>query len=80
MSVCSACGNDYDKAFTVTLHDGETFTFDSLECAIATVAIECVRCGCKIIGHGHESDGRFYCCAHCAIEAGEKGLADRAGD
>ena len=33
MARCDLCGNDYDKAFTVT-RDGETRTFDSFECAI----------------------------------------------
>jgi hypothetical protein len=28
----------------------------------------CEHCGCKVIGHGVEVDGRFYCCAHCARE------------
>src|SRR5690606_4231656 len=35
MSICDTCGNDYDKAFTVTRHDGHTATFDSVECAAA---------------------------------------------
>jgi hypothetical protein len=31
----------------------------------------------KIIGHGLEKDGMFFCCAHCAEEKGVKGLRDR---
>jgi len=34
-------------------------------------------CGVKVIGHGVEADGSFYCCAHCAGMAGASGVADR---
>jgi len=77
MARCDLCGNDYDKAFTVT-RDGETRTFDSFECAIFMMAPPCSHCRCKIIGHGVEAAGRFYCCAHCAKVAGVAGLRDRA--
>jgi hypothetical protein len=76
MARCELCGNDYDKAFTVTL-GGRTHTFDSFECAIHVLAPTCSHCGCRIVGHGMESAGRFYCCAHCAKESGVKGLDDR---
>ena len=76
MARCDRCGNEYDKSFTLTLA-GETHTFDSFECAIATLAPECGHCGCRIIGHGVEAAGRFFCCAHCAKEFGVKGLRDR---
>ena len=33
MATCEVCGNDYDKAFQVTVA-GATHTFDSFECAI----------------------------------------------
>ena len=33
---------------------------------------------CRIIGHGLEDNGVFYCCAHCATVAGVAGLRDRA--
>lgn len=78
MARCDHCGNDYDKAFQVTTSDGQTHRFDSFECAIHVVAPTCAHCGCKIIGHGLESDGAMYCCAHCARESGEKELQDRA--
>jgi hypothetical protein len=26
----------------------------------------CEHCKCRIVGHGVEVGGRFYCCAHCA--------------
>jgi hypothetical protein len=34
MATCEVCGNDYDKAFSITQADGTTATFDSFECAI----------------------------------------------
>jgi hypothetical protein len=77
MAVCERCGNDYDKAFQVTIA-GNTHTFDSFECAIATVAPECAHCGCRVIGHGVESGGTIFCCAHCAEERGVTSLRDRA--
>lgn len=76
MAKCDMCGNDYDKAFTVTM-GGVTKTFDSFECAIHALAPTCARCGCRIIGHGVEAPGIFYCCAHCASESGVNGVDDR---
>ena len=43
MALCDHCGNDYDKAFTVTL-GGRTQTFDSFECAIHMLAPKCDHC------------------------------------
>src|SRR5688572_10590922 len=74
---CETCGNDYDKAFTVTL-EGEEHTFDSFECAISKLAPLCLHCGCRIIGHGVEAEGEMYCCAHCASHAGHPEIRDRA--
>lgn len=74
--VCDTCGNDYDKAFQI-LRDGKTHTFDSFECAIQALAPTCAHCGCRIIGHGLESDGTFFCCDHCAEKKGVMGLRDR---
>lgn len=71
MAVCEVCGNDYERAFTVTLYNGDVHTFDSFECAIYGVAPRCHHCGCQIIGHGHETKGLFYCCEHCERQAGE---------
>ncbi|CAA9240634.1 MAG: hypothetical protein AVDCRST_MAG93-1309, partial [uncultured Chloroflexia bacterium] len=34
MAQCDVCGNDYDKAFEVTVPGEEPRTFDSFECAI----------------------------------------------
>ena len=58
MAQCEMCGNDYDKSFTVTM-DGESHVFDSFECAINMLAPTCGHCGCRIIGHGMESDEDF---------------------
>jgi hypothetical protein len=75
--VCEVCGNDYDKAFTVTVRSGEEHTFDSFECAIHALAPKCAHCGCRIVGHGSEADGQMFCCAHCAEHAGVSELKDR---
>jgi Rieske Fe-S protein len=77
MARCEVCGNDYDKSFEVAI-GGATHVFDSFECAIHAVAPTCEHCGCHIIGHGLESDGRMFCCAHCAKESGVTELKDRA--
>ena len=74
---CDCCGNDYDKAFQVTMA-GKTYTFDSFECAIHHAAPKCERCGMRIIGHGLEKAGRMFCCDHCAEASGVKELRDRA--
>ena len=76
MARCELCGNDYDKAFQVTLA-GKTHTFDSFECAIHVLAPTCAHCHCKVIGHGVEANGHIFCCAHCAKHAGVRELVDR---
>jgi hypothetical protein len=76
MPVCENCGNDYDKAFQV-VKEGKTHTFDSFECAIQRLAPVCEHCQVRIIGHGLEAGGRFFCCDHCAQKHGVEGLADR---
>lgn len=77
MAKCEVCGNDYARAFEVVT-GGETHTFDSFECAIHRLAPLCTHCGCRIVGHGVEASGKYYCCANCARMSGEKGLADHA--
>ena len=77
MAVCDSCGNDYDKTFTITRGD-ETRTFDSFECAINVMAPTCATCATRIVGHGVESGGQIYCCAHCSGRAGVERLEDRA--
>jgi hypothetical protein len=76
MAQCEVCGNDYDKAFQVIVA-GTTHTFDSFECAIHAVAPTCAHCGCRIVGHGVEADGRIFCCASCAKQEGDDRLTDR---
>ncbi len=77
MARCEVCGNDYDKAIEVTAA-GATHTFDSFECAIHALAPSCHHCGVRVIGHGVEAGGRFFCCAHCAAREGAEGVVDRA--
>src|SRR3981189_3018773 len=78
MARCETCGNDYDKAFEVTMN-GTTHTFDSFECAIHALAPTCRNCGIHIVGHGLEKEGTFFCCEHCAEVKGVIGLRDRIG-
>jgi hypothetical protein len=77
MGKCEVCGNDYDKAFEV-VSGAARHTFDSFECAIHKLAPQCAHCGCKVIGHGVEAGGIFFCCASCARMEGQRGVADRA--
>jgi hypothetical protein len=75
---CETCGNEYDKAFKVVTSDGADHVFDSFECAIQALAPTCSHCRCRVIGHGMESDLKFYCCAHCAQTSGLPEMRDRA--
>jgi hypothetical protein len=77
MAKCDVCGNDYKRSFEVTI-GGKRHTFDSFECAIHKLAPLCGHCGCRIIGHGIESSGAYYCCAHCAHEKGVTNVRDNA--
>jgi hypothetical protein len=78
MARCEVCGNEYDKTIEVKVA-GEAHVFDSFECAIHALAPQCDHCGCRIIGHGVESNGSFFCCAACAREeVGATTLQDRA--
>ena len=74
---CETCGNNYDKAFQVTMN-GQSHTFDSFECAIDKLAPRCAHCGQRIVGHGVEKSSRMFCCAHCASAEGAHELRDRA--
>jgi nitrite reductase/ring-hydroxylating ferredoxin subunit len=78
MARCEMCGNDYDKAFTITMPAGDDHVFDSFECAVHALAPSCPHCGCRVMGHGVESGESIFCCAHCARESGVDGLRDRA--
>jgi len=74
---CEVCGNDYDKPLEVVVA-GISHYFDSFECAIQALAPQCGHCNCKIIGHGVEAGGQFFCCASCAHHEGVEALQDRA--
>jgi len=76
MARCETCGNDYDKAFSVTMN-GTSHTFDSFECAIHALAPTCPNCGIHVVGHGVEKSGTVFCCVHCAEAEGANGLRDR---
>ena len=77
MGTCEVCGNEYDKAFEITMAGGR-HTFDSFECAIHALAPTCNHCGCRILGHGIESKtGIMFCCANCANQEGTRGARDR---
>ena len=56
---------------------GVRHVFDSFECAIHALAPVCEHCGVKVVGHGVETNGHWYCCSHCARHAGAEGLRDR---
>ncbi|WP_026184488.1 hypothetical protein [Salinispora vitiensis] len=66
MARCDVCGNDYKMPFQVHMANGDVHTFDSLECANHKLAMNCEHCQVRIVGHGIEVSGRFYCGTHCA--------------
>lgn len=76
MKRCESCNNQYDKAFDVILN-GKRHVFDSFQCAINRLAPRCTHCGSLIIGHGVETSGTIFCCAHCARQEGRRGVKDR---
>jgi hypothetical protein len=65
VATCEVCGNEYDKSFELRRGD-ETHVFDSFECAIHALAPVCEHCGCRVIGHGVETDGRISSAAPTA--------------
>lgn len=75
MARCEVCGNDYHRAFQISMN-GATHTFDSFECAAHKLAPSCANCGCKIVGHGIEAGDDYFCCAHCAHARGAKEAVD----
>lgn len=77
MAKCEVCGNDYYLSFEV-ITAGSRHVFDSFECAIHKLAPVCAHCGCKVIGHGVEANGTFYCCAPCARQSGATDVADHS--
>lgn len=77
MDRCEVCGNEYHLAFQV-IAAGRTHTFDSFECAAHKLAPVCEQCGVKVLGHGVEGNGTFYCSAHCARAQGVVDVADQS--
>jgi hypothetical protein len=72
MATCEVCGNDYALSFEIRAQ-GAVHIFDSFECAIHRMAPVCEHCRCRVIGHGVEVGGHFYCCRHCALAEGYEG-------
>ncbi|GLW53495.1 MULTISPECIES: hypothetical protein [Kitasatospora] len=66
MAVCVVCQNDYWLSFEIKTITGDTYVFDSFECAMEKLAPRCEQCTVRIVGHGVEVAGRFFCGAHCA--------------
>jgi hypothetical protein len=56
---------------------GKMATCETCECAIHALAPKCEHCGTRIVGHGLEKDGTYYCCDHCAKKEGVTDLRDR---
>ncbi|HEY8372185.1 MAG TPA: hypothetical protein VIL00_05525 [Pseudonocardiaceae bacterium] len=75
MARCETCGNDYYGSFEIHAQ-GAVHTYDCFECAIQGMAPICEHCKVRVIGHGVEADGRFFCCAHCAHQMGAMALVD----
>lgn len=75
MPQCEVCGNDYYLAFEVVTA-GNRHVFDSFECAIHKLAPVCAHCGVRVVGHGVDANGDFYCSAHCARAHGARGVSD----
>lgn len=77
--VCEVCGNQYDKMMVISI-EGSERTFDCFECAVHALAPKCSHCGVRILGHGLEEAGQFYCCASCARVSGQNHFVDRITD
>lgn len=77
MAICNVCGNDYWLAFEIKTITGESYMFDSFECAIERLAPRCEHCKVRIVGHGVEVAGSFFCCANCARAKGGLGAEIR---
>lgn len=73
MQHCETCGNEYDRLFEVRM-EGKSHLFDCFECAIHELAPRCARCETRILGHGVQAGGIFYCGSHCARQQGVEGL------
>lgn len=77
MKRCESCGNQYEEAFEVKFK-GQSYWFDSFECAAHKLAPVCAHCSIRILGHGLQAEGKVFCCAHCSRADGVSGLVDHA--
>lgn len=77
MGICETCGNSYEKSFKIIINN-QTHEFDSLECAIQSVAPTCTHCGCRVIGHGVEQSGSIFCSHHCERFGRKKAFSQEA--
>ena len=69
MGRCATCGGEYNRTMDIRLN-GLTSTYDCFECAIHALAPTCEHCGCRVIAHGVERDGKIFCCTYCAKQTG----------
>jgi hypothetical protein len=75
MALCDVCGNDYDKAFTLTQGD-RTGTFDSFEWAIHAFAPECTTAASGSAAMAPKATAGS-CAERIANKAGVTGIDDR---
>jgi hypothetical protein len=78
MAKYKVCGNEYEQGIRAD-GAGTRRTFDSFECAVHAIAPICEHCRCRVIGHGIEVGGHFFCRAYCARAATSADVRDRAG-
>lgn len=78
MHRCDTCGNTYENPLEVRF-EGHTYTFDCFECAIHKLAPPCQNCGCRIVGHGVQSDDTMFCSSHCARSRGIQSFTTHIG-
>lgn len=77
MARCEVCGNDYDKAFVVTL-EGSEHTFDSFGAPSTPWPPSATTAAAGWLGMGSKVTAKSICCAHCAQESGITAIRDRA--
>jgi hypothetical protein len=74
MAKCEVCGNEYDKALTLLLPGIAT---PSIVSNARFRRSHRSATASRVIGHGVEVGGRFFCCAHCARLATSADVKDR---
>jgi hypothetical protein len=73
---CSKCGNESGRGFRVTSREGTTWTFDSFECALSTLAPQCGRCSSAILGPALLRAGVAFCSEDCARGAASDAVGE----